>query len=217
MDKNSPFTPEAVLQYAQKEASDRLNESPGKGMYFALNPVTSSVYSELRRSNNWVLLALKIPRNTLFLNLNRDHLLNLKISKKERHWLQEQGCDGFFDGSACGLNAYAKTAGVSGYFYYWSKASFSFCEPDPNLNETALDLRDSSLIRPANLTFFDLNSENETQNKPFLSLLNSLFKFYSGEMTFVAEAAPWKAEKLNPVDPSTLRDFAQHSLIGACK
>ena len=222
IDENSPLTQETLFKFTKKESSDQLDSDTYKGMYFALNPVTSSRYSGetsfSSSSNTWMLVVLKIPRNTLFLNY-MNWLPNSQYSNEETLWFKKQGCNSSADPTdrACRLNAYSEAAGVSGYFYSWSSASFSFCEPDSALAPTALVLRNANLIQPKTISFFDLSSADETQNNAFLSVLNSLFGFYTGQMDYVANFSPWNKEKLNSVDPKILRDFAQHSLMGACK
>ena len=221
MNQNASFTSEAVFNFAKKETSDQIENDIGKGMYFALNPMASSTYSgegEPAKSNEWVLIALKIPSGTVFLNLKSD----FKLSPEEVRWFEHQNCDSVPystpDASACQINAYTKAAGASGFFHTWHHGSFfPFCEPDPLLNDTALLVRDSSLIRSDTLTFFDLNSENDEQNKPFLSILNALFERYTQTDNFMTTSQPWHPKKLHSVNRKTLRKFAQESLIGACE
>ena len=217
MDKDAPLTPETILQFSKKEASDQIENNRGAGMYFALNPVISRSYGYVKESNSWIMIALRIPHDAIFLNLSYPDQ-KYKISKKEMHWIRQQGCPepefGQLNSSTCALNAYLKAAGASGYFYSWIGYSFSFCEPDSRLSDAALILRDADLIHSDQLSVFDLHSEDAPENTSVLSIFNALFKSYMG---IDQTAGPWHTEKLNPVASNTLLDFAQHSLIGVCQ
>ena len=219
------MSPEAILAFGVKESGADLADNPGAGMYFALDPVASEDYSytsggSLSSSHDWILFVLKIPQTSVFLDLNH---YDRKLSRKEIRWFKDQGCTveirSFSDVQVneCALNAYLKSVSASGYFYNWLKSGFSFCKPNRILNSAAFILRDPKIITPQSLVAFDLESENDVANKPFLSILNSLFPFYNGDPNSAQAQQPWHREALSPVAPTALATFAKTQLIGTCK
>lgn len=175
-DNNAKLSKKKILKYLKKTATYKVKESNWNGLYFAANPIISQSFGTHDagninpHSNEWVLVVLRVPKVTRFLNTSKETLL----SKQEIKWFLNKDCGvvkkadeldnrlvGSASGCARGLMSYLGELNAQGVIYNWWDIHVPSCRAHNNtfLSKRAVILKRDDLLKEENV--FYLTSETE--------------------------------------------------------
>ena len=192
-DKSTNLSKDKVMEYLKKTATYKVKESPWHGLYFASNPIVSQRYGTPNarninpHSSEWVLVVLRVPRATRFLNTSTDTLL----SEQELKWFLDEDCRQFKKAedldnrlvggsSSCAraLISYLSNLNAEGVVYNWWDVHVSSCDAHSNtfLSKRAVILKRDDLIKNENVFYLTSETKPTSANIEVMQLTQDFWQ-----------------------------------------